>query len=41
MPRIIEEMYEERVQIKKKMLASKKELEKINAEIARRKSLKL
>lgn len=27
MPRIIEEMYEERVQIKKKMLASKKELE--------------
>lgn len=27
MPRIIEEMYDERVQIKKKMLASKKELE--------------
>ena len=27
MPRIIEQMYEERVQIKKKMLASKKELE--------------
>lgn len=41
MPKIIEEMYEERVEIKKKMIASKQKLEKINAEIARRKSLSL
>lgn len=41
MPKIIEEMYDERVAIKKKMLASKQQLEKINVEIARRKSLKL
>ena len=38
MPKIIEEMYEERAAIKKRMLASKQELEKINIEITRRES---
>lgn len=38
MPKIIEEMYDERVAIKKKMLFSKQRLEKINEEIRRRNS---
>lgn len=38
MPKIIEEMYEERTIIKKKMLDAKQKLEKINQEITRRKS---
>jgi DNA polymerase elongation subunit (family B) len=39
MPKIIEALYDERSVIKKKMLAAKQRLEKINEEISRRDSL--